>query len=770
MCVELCILSSTVIILAIIITVIIIHQHELLVRVILLFSSKEISGHQKYSRPLNCLSMNVLHWLPSNRLITTLGHKQHSWTLLQCILVIISLVTHGQSMEAQVTSISPFIVPLQGGAIIYVTGTGFTSVSYPKCQLQTDNGVLAVEDNTVVNDTRMQCVLPKIPLLYQQSIIQNNNTAQFKIIDGVNGSVALTFFDLNVIRVSGITPNWTYISQDNNETVTILGIGFVETYEITCHSSLFEVKATFVNATQLMCLFPTIDMTTKINIDVYIIGQSSSVVQKQATDQITFTYFATPPEVLFFKFNPSYTSLLLEFDREVELGNETQFNNTIVLSCEIIFTSLEIFGTPFPTCHWQNTQQRQVIIQLNANSSVQPDMSVSMHYVIRTRYVAYSKLTSGTITVMENEKPLYPVPVIEGPQIIPYCGNFTLNGQKSYNSGSRPLQYIWKVEIIDIIIDSSGSGDNISSIHTLEENTNLISNESTIILSADVFYENIEYIFSLTVTNFLGESNKKALLMTKANQPGLNTWIIGSSYRVVNPSVPFYVEAKTNVPNCLTSNLEVKYNWILSKHDSIINLNNVTTTNKYIRLESFTFEYNSSYILSFHASVNAVTSMANVSIDSIPFFIKASIFGGSHVEYGKDDDILLVETGSIEYYNEQLLVAQWTCLTESEQIPCLNSSSNLELVLQTGFEVIIPPNTLLPSVYLITVRLLYANELVSYYQQVLHIRNDTNGPKVFIELPLNYGRINIHEYVLINGIVQSALPGEVTWTSVFKSG
>ena len=742
----------------------------------LLFSSKAISGHQSYSQPLNCLSMNVAYWLPGNRVISTLRHKPHSWSfysLLLCILITSTSTTNAQP-TAQVISISPFIIPLQGSTIINATGIGFTSVSYPKCQLQTDNGVLAVEDNTVINDTRMQCVLPFIPLLYQQSITQNNNIAEFQIIDGVNGLLLLSFFDLDVISVSSIAPNWTYISSNNVE-ITILGVEFVETYEITCHSSLFEVKAIFVNATQLMCLFPTIDITTKINIDVYSVGQPLSVVEQQTTDMITFTYFATPPKVLFFKFNPSYTLVLLQFDREVELGNETHFNNANSLSCEIIFDSLEIFGTPIPQCHWQNTQQQQIIIQLNSNSSVQPNTSVSLkNDIIRTRHVAYSKHSSGTLTVKDNETPLYPIAVIEGPQIIPFCGTFTLNGFKSYNSGSRPLQYLWNVGVTDIIIDSSESGED-DGIHTLNEINSLIPNdlinESAIILSADLFYENIDYLFSLTVTNFLGHVDRKELLMTKANLPALNAWIIGNSSRFGNPALPFYAEATTNVPDCLTSNTEVKYEWTLFKNDLTISLGGTVTTNRYIQLKTFTFEYNSSYVLSLHASMNATTSSANITIDSIPFSTRASIFGGSTTVYGIDDTIILVETGSnSDVVTDQLFMVLWTCMTESEQMPCINSTNNLELVLQTGFEATIHPGLLSPSIYIITVHLLYANKLVSFDEQVIHVHNSTNGPKVFIEEPLNIDRINIHDNVVINGIVQSALPGKVKWTSVYKSG
>ena len=113
---------------------------------------------------------------------------------------------------------------------------------------------------------------------------------------------------------------------------------------------------------------------------------------------------------------------------------------------------------------------------------------------------------------------------------------------------------------------------------------------------------------------------------------------------------------------------------------------------------------------------------------------------------------------------------QWTCLTKPDLTQCVNITSGLELALEERIKIIMPPNILSLAVHVISLRLLYSNELISEYQQVIHIVNDTSGPLVFLEEPTDSDRISIHNMLTINGIVESILPGEAAWSSVYKPG
>ena len=716
--------------------------------------------------------MNAIVRLLSNteNTIPIQAHSRQSF--LNCLLTITLLLINITTVQPLATlySITPSIVPFQGGTIIYANGTGFESVNFPKCQIHTNHGVLAISDNTVINDTTMQCIIPHITQVYKNSII-TSNSVELKIISGVNGSVQILFFDLDLISVYSVTPNWTYISDDYSK-VTVHGNGFIETYEITCHSAFFDVEAVFVNTTQLMCPIPGRRETKAIDIDIYSIGQPTSIIQE--TNSISFTYFATPPEVVFFEFDTSYTRLLLEFDREIELGNETDFNTTTQPNCQMIIESLDVFGSPEPLCYWQNTQQRQIIVELNNNSTVKSNSTITLiDGIIRTRYVSYSKLTSGIqLAISNNNHPLNPIAVIDGPQIIPYCGNFTLSGRKSYNTGGRPLQYQWRIEIMDDQMYSGDDEENQISINNLVPDK--LSNQQTISLSSELFQVQTVYYLSLTVTNFLGNMGNNELLVIKHDKPALNVMIVGSNLRLVDYTRTFIIEGTTNLPDCLTTDSHTTFKWSVYQNDISIDLNDITTTNSYLQLEGYTLEQNATYLLSFMATRDKITSTANITVRTISTKIRASVFGGTAITYGTDDSILLDATNTVglidDLINDNLLRVQWTCLTKPDLAQCVNMTSGLELVLEERIKIIIPPNILSPFVHVITVKLLYSDELISEYQQVIHIVNDTSGSLVFIEEPTDSDKISIHNTLTINGIVESVLPGEAAWSSVYKSG
>ena len=718
--------------------------------------------------------MNAIVRLLSNpeNTIPIQAHSRPSF--LNCLLTITLLVINITRVQplATLSSITPSTVPFQGGTIIYANGTGFESVNFPKCQIHTNHGVLAINDNTVINDTTMQCILPQIPQVYKNSIITSGNSVVLKIISGVDGSVQISFFDLDLISVYSITPSWTYISDDDNE-ITVHGNGFIETYEITCHSTFFDVEAVIVNTTQLMCLIPGHRETQTIDIDIYSVGQPTSIIQE--TNSISFTYFATPPEVVFFEFDPSYTRLLLEFDREIELGNETDFNTTTQPKCQTIIKSLDIFGSLKPFCYWQNTQQRQIIVELNNNSTVKSNTTITLiDDIIRTRYVSYSKLTSGIqLVISNNNYPLNPIAVIDGPQIIPYCGNFTLSGRKSYNTGGRPLQYQWTIETMDDQIYSGEDEENQIAISNLVPDD--ISNQQSISLSSDLFHVQTVYYLSLTVTNFLGNTGSNELLVIKHDKPALNVMIIGSNLRLLDYTRTLIVEGATNLPDCLTTDSShTTFEWVLYQNEISIDLNDATTTNSNLQLEGYTLEQNATYLLSFMATQDGITSTANITVRTISTKIRAIVFGGTAITYGADDSILLDATNTVglidDLINDNLLRVQWTCLTKPDLTQCVNITSGLELALEERIKIIMPPNILSPAVHVISLRLLYSNELISEYQQVIHIVNDTSGPLVFLEEPTDSDRISIHNMLTINGIVESILPGEAAWSSVYKPG
>ena len=64
----------------------------------------------------------------------------------------------------------------------------------------------------------------------------------------------------------------------------------------------------------------------------------------------------TAPTLMSVMFDPSYAELWVQFDREVEVGGEHDFNTTTPPSCDLLFDppTLSILSST-SKCKWKNT-------------------------------------------------------------------------------------------------------------------------------------------------------------------------------------------------------------------------------------------------------------------------------------------------------------------------------------------------------------------------------------------------------------------------------
>ena len=725
---------------------------------ILVYLISEMISNKHYSRQVNsvCLFIGVVSLLLSN--IQT-------------------------SFASCINTSTPSIVPLQGGTILFITGEGFESGS-PECQLILSGGVIAIDENTIHNDTHMTCTLPSIPDSYIPVIIDDDYVVELHLT-GISNFVYLTFFDLQEVIITHISPNWTYISTETN--IIIHGVGLINSSEITCHSVLFDDPATFVNTSFLMCLLPVYPITTQIMINVYITGQASSEIQTIAANSTVFTYFATPPNVIGAHFNPSYAFILLEFDREVEIGGENDYNTSIELACEFVFTSevINVFlGGPETKCFWHNSQQRQVVIELTDNLNILPNMSLSLKdRSIRTRYVTFSKHTSGNIVVQADTQVLYPNAVIEGAQYIPYCGNISLNAEKSQYGGSQPLLYLWNITD-NSEITTSGSGENtenelIPDIPDVQEHlSGYFTTNPYLVLPTDLFYEGITYNISLTVMNFLGLTDIKQASLTKLTYPAPIVWIIGSSERTINPNSSLLIQGRAEVSGCDGLEPRFTFNWVLSENNMIVAMNNVYINGPSIHIPANTLLESKTYHITLQVSVGGQTGNANLTIHTVTASIEAIIYGGHLVTYGIDDNIILDATtspGLTKAIKESdSFVVIWNCskieANDVVGLPCIDLHSEEELHITSDLRTYIASYSLSPDLYTISLHLYYDAKEVSSAIQVIRVKDDTGGPIVFLKLPSNSNHLQVQRTLIIDGLVQSDLEGLVTWNTVYKPG
>jgi len=375
--------------------------------------------------------------------------------LLLCTLMI--------SMQgASISSFYPRSGPVSGGTMIFISGADFIEAgsSPSRCRFRAETTSSRVSPvNTVSNSTHMTCIMPDVSILfatppssagaYLQMTVTGRN---FQLSDSVDFLV----FNISAFGISLITPNQT-LTNSSSTVVTIYGDNFLNTEEISCYfdsNTLPKVSASFNSSRTLQCLLPAVPTASRQNLVVSLNGQNVGDIQADP-NVMAITFYNSPPIATSVHFRPSYSEIILHFDREVEIGPQEMLivsqpdinpaTYSLSLDCWQVLDeeSILMIGER-ASCSWHNTQQRAVVISLTSDSNVTVGSLVRLdNCLVRTRHALFSRLASGEFRVEGTE--LTPSVILEVPQSIPICGDFVVSGDKSLYGGYRDLAYEWSV-------------------------------------------------------------------------------------------------------------------------------------------------------------------------------------------------------------------------------------------------------------------------------------------------------------------------------------
>ena len=376
------------------------------------------------------------------------------------VILLLCMILGAQG--ATIISYFPTNGPVTGGTQINITGEGFIERGTDRTRCRFRAGGLSsrvASINILSNSTHMVCTMPDVSTLLINPLSPNGATIQLAVTGAgrqVSNFVIFLVYDLSFYNISQITPNQT-LTNSTSTSVAIYGTNFLNTGEITCSldsEPLMVVMANFSTSSCLQCFLPSVPVASRQILIVSFNGQLVGTIPANAS-AVTITFFSPPPLVISTHFRASYVDIILQFDREVEIGPEelpgslqhvpgTATSNLLLECSQVLDTeSAQIIGKT-ASCSWLNTQQRAVVITLTADSNVTVGSVMRLDgCFIRTRYVDYSRLASGDITVHGMD--LSPSVILEVPQIIPVCGDFLINGDKSLYGGYRDLLYEWSV-------------------------------------------------------------------------------------------------------------------------------------------------------------------------------------------------------------------------------------------------------------------------------------------------------------------------------------
>lgn len=682
------------------------------------------------------------------------------------------LPAYSQYQAPVLLNFSPRSGPTAGGTPVSVTGEGFvdTGPGRSKCTFDDpSHGSAISETNQVHNSTHLTCVLPPVTYLPQSALV-GGHYLRLSVTAGASmrsNVEQFLVFDLTQMHISAIAPN-TGLNITRNM-LFVYGGGYVDTGEIFCSVDGHTlVPAAFLNTTLLHCELPTHPTAAQVRIDVYLNSHMSASVQPESQSANSFTFFVTAPEIVSCEFSSSYVKLFLTFDREIEIGGVSDYNTTQMPSCNLILDNetLHLLGDVVP-CSWYNSQQRTVVITLSPTSQVIIGSVVHLRGSnIRTRAVEYSRLASGSVQVSASSQALIPIPVLEAPDYIPYCGDLIVTGERSQHGGALPLEYKWLISS-NLTDAECPSQDSTFQDYVPKGFTNV----SALTIPSTAFTEEIVYSLQLTVKNFLGMESTALANITKLDQPAPQALILGSPIRRVIVNAEIRLEGVAVLHECLNASGIVDYSWKIGSptgHGEI-DLGFVNTETAVLVLPPFTLTANSIFVAVLTVAVDGQSSNATVRLMTETLRIGARIVGGIHRAVGEGDVIVL--DGKLSEGIDQNLTdisVLWHChIADAPQVPCADTlGSTLDIPSQLVH--MIPSNTLPSSHYNFTLTLTLSN-LQSIAHQTIDVLPH-GVPLVSLIPSTRLESVPVLRKLILEATVFTSHPGMAVWSSEYVPG
>ncbi|CAM9256680.1 unnamed protein product, partial [Discosporangium mesarthrocarpum] len=310
-----------------------------------------------------------------------------------------------------------------------------------------------------------------------------------------------------------------------------------------------------------------------------------------------------------------------------------------------------------PQCLWAD--DRTLEVTLGYGTFIEPDPSLDPNcpvnksvalkpWGVRTEAGAVL-FSTGCKTVLSPVNPVSPFAVISSPQVVGYCGDFTLDGRSSSGGAGRALSGMWK------ITSYSNETANVSKImdSLAAANGSLLAT-----IGVDALEPGVQFEIALWVKNFLSQQYHVATVSVVRRLeaiPLVST--IGAASRSMQRGKAATVRVRAEQPSC-GNNGSFSYSWEDAPGNSYTSLGSDIVERlsghdpTALVIPAYTLGYpGSSY--RFRCSVydqidpalNAST-MIEITVSQGP--VRAVISGGSHRLHWAGEDLKLDGTASVD--------------------------------------------------------------------------------------------------------------------------
>ena len=679
-----------------------------------------------------------------------------NYVLYFSLLWLLGVVPRALS-QPLLTRFSPRSGPTGGGTNISVWGSGFVEIT--RCNFANLPAASIPSLTAIVhNSTFMTCVLPEITTAFQFPENSTHNIIQFRIVTSPSQQSSeenFLVFNLTTIRVTGLTPSSGFISSSDNR-VEFNGTNFVNTSELYCFVGNLHEPATFISNQLVSCHLPSYLTPSLQYPQLSLNGDHSGFIPVE-NDSNAFVFYSTAPILEKVEFSSSAAQLIMIFDREVELGEENSTRTTQSFECSEIFdnNTNSLLGEA-AKCDWQTSQQRVIIIQLHANSTIMPNDAVTLNGAsIRARAVQYSMLSASTAVIPTPKGPI-PVAVLEAPGAIPSCGMLKLVARNSIYGGGRALVYEWGAftgnETLNELI---GSHD-----------------ESFVEIPVQSLADAGPYNFTVTVSNFLGLQDTTTIsYLHKSSSEAVLITIYGShnrGYPVDSDNI--VVEATAEIMSCSAiDGATLEYSWTIidSSDGAAVTLASIDIDNSELWIPPLTLQVGTTYDIQLSVQYTGQPStagIATIQVTGLHPELTAALQTGYKSSVRVTEQIYLDTSPSRGLLPDQMYEYHWQCDLCELPDSSISSVSSPTLTLSA--------NALPLGTYQFTVTITHSSSgmssTASTMLEVIEAETgaDVISPSVKLAPPTKWNALSANDKTVVTASVSVPTAATVQWSTV----
>ncbi|XP_070541847.1 uncharacterized protein [Ptychodera flava] len=562
----------------------------------------------------------------------------------------------------------PDFIPADTEIELIITGAGFTVGSTLVCVFESSDGTKTETDMLAyTNTTSITCMSPALALGNYTVTIRRDSDQPTNI-----GASLLTYQDVNVTDLTPLEIDLDTSVSSITVTVTATAGAFSE-----IRNSSYAVPSLILTGSILSggqetytgqfisdeeMEFDVAMPSTSCRLSAMPSVNGYTGLGDTGANPIEITVYAVAPSMESAQFSDNGASLLVTFDNGVEDGG--------LSSCSDLFdvASSDLLGVG-SDCFFRDPKSL-VIITGKANTLVEPDDALTLRNgVVKAFQQDYSREASGNVTVAGPAQALQPVALLDGSPKIPSCGDVKISGRRSTGSGGRAMTYTWDVE-------SDGNTTNATAAMSG-------LNSPDLELDGELIDADTPYNFSLTVTNFLGESDIAYYVVERSAVALPEIKIVSKGVDVSSASVSdsFDLTAEVTFYSECVPPGSTQSTWSVDNSEVPLNLKTMYKRTLYVDANSLPGDVVITFTVQVYKDSDPdKIATASIQVTTVSTPLVATIRGSAEMTVGRDSGNLEID-GSSSSDPDNLAVDmsyQWTCTQVTDNTACYSYKSGEE--------------------------------------------------------------------------------------------